>query len=86
MATHTESAPVIESMLDVNHKEAYSETEAVAVAKVNDENSVVEKVVFAEAPIPKVNPWTVNRNAAQIITGGPPVKVDPISRTQPLGK
>ncbi|XP_046395007.1 la-related protein 1 isoform X2 [Ischnura elegans] len=30
-----------------------------------------EKKVFVEAPIPKVNPWTVNKNAASVITGKP---------------
>ncbi|XP_014244951.1 la-related protein 1B isoform X2 [Cimex lectularius] len=30
----------------------------------------VEKVKFVEAPIPKVNPWSVNKNAAQVIKGG----------------
>lgn len=28
-------------------------------------------IKFVEVPVPKINPWTVNRNAAQVITGVP---------------
>lgn len=28
-----------------------------------------EKIKYVEAPLPKVNPWTVNKNAALVITG-----------------
>lgn len=33
---------------------------------------VPEKKKFVEAPLPKINPWTVNKNAASVITGKPP--------------
>lgn len=33
------------------------------------ESVVEEKKKFVEAPLPKVNPWMVNRNAASVITG-----------------
>lgn len=34
-----------------------------------DDEKVPEKIKYVEAPIPKVNPWTANRNAASVITG-----------------
>ncbi|XP_049837777.1 la-related protein 1B isoform X1 [Schistocerca gregaria] len=34
-----------------------------------EDEKVSEKIKYVEAPIPKVNPWTANRNAASVITG-----------------
>lgn len=34
-----------------------------------DQEPVTEKKVFVEAPLPKVNPWQANRNAAQVLLG-----------------
>ncbi|XP_063232951.1 la-related protein 1 isoform X3 [Bacillus rossius redtenbacheri] len=36
---------------------------------VDDSEKVPEKIKYVEAPIPVVNPWTVHKNAAQVITG-----------------
>lgn len=48
-------------------------------SKVNSEGNVAqesteilkesEKIKFVDAPIPKVNPWAVNRNAASVVKG-----------------
>lgn len=38
---------------------------------------VPEKKKFVEAPLPKINPWTVNKNAASVITGKPPPESKP---------
>lgn len=35
---------------------------------------VPEQKIFVEAPLPKINPWTVNKNAASVITGKPAVE------------
>lgn len=35
------------------------------------EQESAEKKVFVEAPLPKVNPWQANRNAAQVLQGQP---------------
>ncbi|XP_069680405.1 la-related protein 1B isoform X2 [Periplaneta americana] len=54
-----------------------SETDSKSCA-VNDDESgnvadkVPEKKKYVEAPLPKINPWTVNKNAASVITGKPP--------------
>lgn len=37
------------------------------------ESTANEKKVFVEAPLPKVNPWQVNKNAAQVVGGQPPL-------------
>ncbi|PSN55356.1 hypothetical protein C0J52_01848 [Blattella germanica] len=37
----------------------------------NSSEKVPEKKKFVEAPLPKINPWTVNKNAASVITGKP---------------
>ena len=111
-----ESAPVIDSILEINHKEAFSDLQtsvnvesaalvsksSVAMMKASDENSDSSDTIgrsassaplsdyksedesenkpkFIEAPLPKVNPWTVNRNAAQVITG---VTMKPVLRNQ----
>ena len=105
-------SPVIDSMVEINHKEAYSDLKMLPTVngspngsvKVNDENVCGSPQMkdsisadlseersgeenensnskcFIEAPVPKVNPWTVNRNAAQFIGGG--VTVKPNSRNQ----
>lgn len=36
-----------------------------------------ERKVFVEAPIPKVNPWQVNKNAAQVLQSQPPPPLPP---------
>lgn len=33
----------------------------------NTEKTDVEKKIFVEAPLPKVNPWRLNKNAAQVL-------------------
>lgn len=53
---------------DSKHKPSSSGTDA----DVNSTEPVVEvpeKKKFVEAPLPKINPWTVNKNAASVITG-----------------
>ncbi len=34
-----------------------------------DSNAACDNVTYVEAPVPKVNPWTVNKNAASVIKG-----------------
>lgn len=62
---------------DVNDENIYS-TEKPAGEVSNEES---DKKKFIEAPIPKVNPWTVNRNGPQ--SAGP---LKPTSRHHFLGK
>lgn len=103
MAALTESTAVESPSVDVNHKEAFSDSQqngqniqAISSKNpdVNDENvcSTVksaegapneesENKKFIEAPIPKVNPWTVNRSGPQ--PAGP---LKPSSRHHFLGK
>jgi hypothetical protein len=38
----------------------------------NVSDKVPEKKKYVEAPLPKINPWTLNKNAASVITGKQP--------------
>lgn len=44
---------------------------AVPSGEDSSEGPTVEKKVFVEAPLPKVNPWQTNRNAAQVVLAPP---------------
>lgn len=44
-------------------------TKDIKNEKNENQQEPVEKKVFIEAPIPKVNPWQTNKNAAQFISG-----------------
>lgn len=50
-------------------KEVVCETGENECAGDNDKNAKQEAKKFVEAPLPKVNPWTVNKNAASVIKG-----------------
>lgn len=39
--------------------------------EANSVEEVPEKKKFVEAPLPKINPWTKNKNAASVMTGKP---------------
>lgn len=40
-----------------------------AYCENNDPVATCDNIKYIEAPVPKVNPWTVNRNAASVIKG-----------------
>ena len=40
--------------------------------EASNSEKVPEKKKYVEAPLPKINPWTVNKNAASVITGKAP--------------
>jgi hypothetical protein len=51
-----------------------SEQDEQSCSLVEDEggnvsDKVPEKKTYVEAPLPKINPWTVNKNAALVIRG-----------------
>jgi hypothetical protein len=51
-----------------------SENDGRSYSVIDDEggnvsDKVPEKKKYVEAPLPKINPWTVNKNAASVITG-----------------
>lgn len=53
---------------------------ATAKAQPHEQSEEAKKV-FVEAPLPKVNPWQANRNAAQVIANKDAEK--PVSQQQP---
>lgn len=51
------------------HNDKTNQSTGRPVLTEQDQESVAEKKVFVEAPLPKVNPWQANRNAAQVLLG-----------------
>ena len=54
-----------------------SESDGKTCSAIDDEggnvsDKVPERKKYVEAPLPKINPWTVNKNAALVITGKQP--------------
>jgi hypothetical protein len=54
-----------------------SQSDGKTCSAIDDEggnvcDKVPEKKKYVEAPLPKINPWTVNKNAALVITGKQP--------------
>lgn len=53
------------------------ESDGKTCSVIDDESGTIsdkvpEKKKYVEAPLPKINPWTVNKNAALVITGKQP--------------
>lgn len=57
------------------------ESESVDTDSVEE---VPEKKKFVEAPLPKINPWTKNKNAASVITGKPSDTPLPVASPAPV--
>lgn len=53
------------------HEKGGNNSVGRAVLSEQEQDGAAEKKVFVEAPLPKVNPWQANRNAAQVLLGQP---------------
>ncbi|KRT78343.1 hypothetical protein AMK59_6528 [Oryctes borbonicus] len=52
---------------DHSNRDTKTGTEKLETPNFEKTELVMEKKVFVEAPIPKVNPWQINKNAAQVV-------------------
>jgi hypothetical protein len=64
------SRPVNDSSSDKSENDGKSSVVDDEGGNVSDK--VPEKKKYVEAPLPKINPWTLNKNAASVITGKQP--------------